>query len=242
VFLNEHATEVAPYVTPIARARLDALVAEGTTLELQQLSSTGIGIGETAIWDQIQSGLFEEFLEPAASFEKRLNLNDPRLIVPGKVAQKGEYMTQLEVLADTLPEYKEELLAYGLSADFIPRFRAAVDALKKSTDSRGRAWGDRSGATGGLAQVNADIRLHLLVLDRALIPLLQKDGAFKAGWDAARRIHQDPIEPRRGGRVDPPKAEEPPKRAKPPESEQPPEAGEPPTGEEPPPISGSGTS
>lgn len=237
MFLDAHATEVAPYVTRIARENLDASVQEGTTLELQQQLSTALGIGETSVWEEIQQGLFVEFLEAAASFEKRLELNDPRLIVAGKVKQKGNYMMQLEVLANTLPEYKEELLAYGLPADFIPRFQAAVDALKKSTDSRGRAWGNRSGATGGLAKVNNDIRLQLLVIDRALIPLSQKDGAFKAGWDSARRIHKDPIEPRRGGRVDPPKPEQPPQAKGPPNAHESPADGEaedadPPTDEE----------
>ena len=227
MFLDAHASEVAAFVSRISRQILDALVEEGTTLELQQLASTGIAIGETSVWKQVQKDIFVAFLEPVAAMEKHLHLNDPRLIAPGKVKRKGDYMMQLETVANTLPKYKKELLSYGLPDDFIPRFTATIDALRNSTDSRGRAWGSRSGATGGLAGVNRVLREHIKVLESNLYPLIQKDGSFRAGWEAARRIHRRPVEPRRGGRVQPPTpdepsgVDEPPKGKEPPKGEQP---------------------
>jgi hypothetical protein len=220
LYLDAHASEVAAFVSPISREILDALVLEGTTLQLQQLLSKGIAIGETAVWKQIQEDIFVAFLDPVASMEKRLNLNDPNLIVPGKVKRKGDYMAKLEVLANALPQYDKELLAQGLPSDFIARFTATIDALRTSTDSRDRARGNRSGATAGLAAVNTALRGHIDVMEGNLHPLLQKDGSFKAGWEVARRIHHDPIEPRRGGRPETPNADEPPSADEPPNPEE----------------------
>lgn len=186
LFLDANADAVKPYVSAQLRANLDASVNELDTLWAQQIASKGMGKGMTSALKEMRKDIYTAFLEPIALFAK--HVNDPRLIVYGKVRRQTEFLGNLEMLAQVAPRYESELIAFGFPTDIIAKLRAAVDDLSDATDVRARSWGSRSGATGGLAGANTKVRTNINVIEGVMTPLLNSNGELRAEWEAARRI------------------------------------------------------
>ena len=186
LFLDANAEAVKPFVSPQARENLDASVNEFDAFWAQQIGSEGTGKGMTSALKKMRKGIYVAFLKPMAAFAKRAK--DPRLLVYGKVKQQGEFLGNLEMLAQVAPQYESELIAFGFPTDIVAKLRAAVDDLNDATNVRARSWGSGAGATKGLAVASAKIKLYINVIEGSMTTLLNANGELRAEWESARRM------------------------------------------------------
>ena len=186
----------ATTLTPIGEqvALLNAAVNQATAeaAAFDGLSRTVLGLGSEAI--TLRRELISNQMVHVATIARTAIPDVVRMTeafrVPKVSRKNGTLLAAAESMAKAGEEYKSQLVASGLSADFLEELRSAASALRDVIQTRGTTVADRVGATTAFHEAMVRGRKAVDTITVLIKRQFKGDRATVDSWMQLRRIRK----------------------------------------------------
>jgi hypothetical protein len=181
-----------------ARAELDSVVAQLTTLAVTQDGGARGARGETSLQHALRVKLRRKYMAPIAEVAKYKLPAVPELAALSLPPSNGSAQSDVAAaygMADAASLHAQVFIASGLPATFVDDIRAAAAAVGESIGERSAYQGRRNGATSGLAAMEKQGRALLRVLNALVLAEVGDDAQLSREWVTARTVQRKPGPP-----------------------------------------------
>jgi hypothetical protein len=196
-FLELHALVLDGIANTEPRRQLDELIAE---LEADLAAQEGNDVAAqlaTRNQQALRAALKKQFMRPISRVA-RIDLphtpgSTPDLTplrMPKRELTTERLAAAARGMAEAATPYVAKLVAAGMPADVIARFKAAIDAMLKSVTDRVQMRGRQSGATTSLRTKLAKGRRIVHAIDTFVQVKLEGDGRLLSHWNRIKRVTQ----------------------------------------------------
>jgi hypothetical protein len=197
-FLDTQAVNVGASVSAALRAKLDIAVQQFANAAVAQESATSGGKAATLNQSVLRKGLYDSFLVHMARAAKsalKLSPDLGVLVVSAADERSPGFVGKITAAASAAEKYLAIFVEHGMAADFVTQLRAGIAQLEAAAVTRQTQLGSRSTATATLKAADKAVREAIGLVDAAIKPILKKDLALKAGWEASKRIYDTVVNP-----------------------------------------------
>jgi hypothetical protein len=182
-------------LNPTARAELDDIVAQLTTLSITQESSKRGSKGETARNRSLCLALRQDHIAPITEVARyRLQAVPEFAALTRPVCELGAQSLAASALAmaDAAAAHAQVFIDSGLATTFIEDLRVAAKAVVDSIVERDTHQARRNGATAGLAALERRGRAMLRILNALILAQIRGDAQLRREWTTAKAVHRKP--------------------------------------------------
>jgi hypothetical protein len=199
-FLDTQAANIGTSVSASLRAKLDAAVQQLTAAGLAQETASGNAKAATVNQTVLRKALYDGFLVHIGRVAKA----SPTLKGSGDAAvlfvkaddeRSADFIAKASAAADAAERHQQEFVDHGMAADFVTQLRAAIAQIVAAKVTQQTQAANRTKASGDLKTADTAVRQSIGFVDAALKPVLKKDPALKAGWEASKLIHSTTVSP-----------------------------------------------
>jgi hypothetical protein len=197
-FLMTQMASLGTAVSAALWAKLEAAVQQLANAAVAQESATSGARAATLNLAVMRKGLYDNSLLHMARAARAGLKGSPDLgilIVPAVDERRPDFVAKATAAAVAAEKYTATFVAHGMAPDFVTQLRAGIAQLEEASMTRQTQLGSRSTATAALKAADKAVREAIGLVDAALKPILRKDPALKAGWEASKRIHQTAVNP-----------------------------------------------
>lgn len=197
-FLDTQAPNIGTAVAPPLRAKLDAAVQQLSTAAAAQESAAGSAKAATVNLKAQRVALYDNFLAHIASVARSALKGSGDvgvLVVQVDDERTAGFLDKASAAADAAEKHQAEFVAHGFAPDFVTQLRAAIAQIVATKVTQQTQATNRTLASRAIRDADTAIRQAIGLIDTALRPMLKKDPALKAGWEASKLIHQTTVTP-----------------------------------------------